>query len=720
MAAVLGSDLPQTTRQALVELLFRTYPLYVDRPSRRAVQQCLRSLLSAPVHAEEVKQLSQRLQVESSRSGLAPESAFVLVEWCTILLQLLRDDTAVPLTNVLDIIAAHARALEICLAGKPKPSVIQSAVRVTRRALRAVFSSEVRGADAVRESVARLTSDSASGQKNAPFLGVICGVCARLATRRPVLEECRKSILVFYVKELVGSRTPPPQHIAHGLSDFFASFVTYDDIVAELLPPLEKAILRAPEVVLSGLIPALCSSVPETIDLSEVVYSRLLKHLLSSMKSNNAKIRQGAAESFEALLSRCRTESWLFKIATEVVGPLKTQKITSAEQRAVFAQVLCAMPAFVDLSREIVQALVPAFAKESNEIALEHELNAFCKHLRLLIRSRIKPSDEVLSAIAKGSSDKKIPFRKLWQLQVGEVLWDAELSDLSAPEIESLVGKFMGKMKDLFNEVAANPLPSAQSGALSTAYTFAALSQRLASVSESQKPVWNDAVSQMMQLSPKPSFCLNPRAYSKLTGQAEVLWAVRALTAAAATPTFESADHAVKNAWAQAFIYAITCAGLPTNIREAASRSLSEVCLRNPASLGITVVNALWSWILSFRTSEKESAATSAGPGSVHHLHLVLRAVCPPASDLSDPDEALPTLRLLLVRVLVLARTELIPNASWISLCLRTGVDPGSLVTEHADQCMNEITSVLNVGRSHMFCWPVHGRFVSACELTRN
>lgn len=588
---------------------------------------------------------------------------------------------------------ADAKALEVCLARSPKPGVKQSALRVTRRALRAAFTSASWGDDAVRESVSRLTSDSASGLKAAPFLGVISGVCARLPTKKPVLEESKRLILEFYAKEVVSSRTAVPTHVADGLTDFFCSFVNYEDIESVLVPALEKAILRSPEAVLSGLIPSLCSSLSVEVDLSEILYSRLLKHLLSSMKSNNATIRQGAAQSFESLLSRCKTESWLRKITSDTIGALKS--ITNHDQRAAHAQALSAILPSVNLSRELVQGFVPVLAKESNEVALEQEIKAFSKHLAHLLQSSVSTSDDVANAIVKGSSDKRIPFRKLWQLSVGEVLWNCDQEVLTSQEVKPVVGKFMDQMKELFNEVASNPLPSAQGGSLSTAYVYMTLLERMPA-QYSGEATWEDTVSQSMVLSPKPSFLLNPRAYSKLTSQAEVQWVVRGLTAVASGSKFDSAEDTSKVAWAQAFIFAITATGLPTYFREQAAHALSDAHLKKPEMIGRIVIDGLWTWMLASRTAEKESAAVSAGPASETHLHQVAKAICPPATRLKESG-GFSGLKTELVELLILCRPEMIPNVSWISLCLRTGTDPGDLVRELPDKCMRQLTSVLEV-----------------------
>lgn len=604
----------------------------------------------------------------------------------------MKNDSNTPLSVALDIITLDAKALDICLAGTPKSSLRQSALRVTRRALRAAFLSETWGDDIVRHSVSRLTSDSTAGQRNAPFLGVISGVCARIATKKPILEESKKLILAFYAKELVGSRTTVPAHVADGLSDFFSSFVTHEDIVSDVIPPLEKAILRAPEVVLGGLIPPLCSSLPGDVDLSETMYSRLLKHLLSSMKSNNATVRQGAVQSFESLLSRCQPGNWLAKIANDVLGPLKS--ITSPEQRAAYAQALSAVLPSVDLSKDVVQGLVPVFSKESNEIALEQEMKAFCKHLECLLRSLVKVSDDVVNAIVKGSSDKRISFRKLWQLNVGGVLWNIDPKALISPEIQPLVTKFISKMRELFDEVASNPLPSAQGGSLPTAYIYLALFERTAQ--DSEKAALEDTVTQSMSLNPKPSFLLNPRAYCKLVSEAEVQWFVRSLAAVVSGSKFESAGNSSKVAWAHAFIYAITASELPTYFREQAVHALLDVRLKKPEAIGRVAIDSLWTWMLAFRSSEKESAPVLAGPDSEKHLHLVTRALCPPASRLQEPG-CLPSLLDELVELLVLCRPEMIPNVSWITLCLRTGTDPGNLVRGLPDKCMAQLTHVLEV-----------------------
>ncbi|KAL1855477.1 translational activator of GCN4 [Paecilomyces lecythidis] len=688
-----GAVFAQPLQIPLLELLFRTYPLYVDRPSRQAVQQCLRAILRAPIKVDELKYLIQKLLKESSKLTLAPSSAFVLVEWCSVILQFFRDDPNIPLSMILDILSADARLLEVCLGGTPRAAVRQSAIRVTRRALRAIFSSELRGTDAIQEIVTRLTTTSTGAQKNAPFLGVVSGVTARLQSRKNVMEEQKKKVLTFYAKEILGSRTLVPAHIASGLSDFFTSFVTYEDLTSDVLPTLEKAILRSPEVVLGGLVPPLCSSIPEEIDLSEVFYSRLLKPLLSSLKSTNPAIRQGASLSFASFISKCKTESWLGKVTSEIVGPLKTQKITNADQRAVHAEVLSSIPCFVDISQEIVRGLVPVFSKESNEPALEKEIEAFCKHLEFLIRSKVTISDDVISTLVKGSADKRVPFKKLWQLNVAGLLWSMDDGVLLDSQNQSLISQFVGKLKDTFNDAVSNPLPAAQSGSVAGAYAFIALSGRFKD-KEDTASSWANIVKQSMTLTPKPSFVLNPKVYSKLVTLGDFQWETRALASLATEQGFIQADPVARNSWAQAFLYAITGTEVSAKAREEASNVLSDVFLKNPTAIGNAVIDALWSWIASSINGEKESAAVLAGPNSVKSLHLVVKAICPRLSDWQKTGntEVETALKGQLIELIVLCRSELVLGVSWIDLCLRAGIDPGNLVREHTDDFIKQLT----------------------------
>ncbi|EEA25943.1 hypothetical protein EYB25_003176 [Talaromyces marneffei] len=687
-----GDVLSEENSKPILDLLIQTYPLYVDRNSRLAVQQCLRTILKS-ITERDTKYLAARLQKECAKPSLSAASAFVLVEWCCILLQHLSNIEA-PIGAVLDVISANANVLELCLGETSRPTVRQSALRITRRALRAIFTSRSLGEDAIRESVSKLTTGT-SAQKNAPFIGVISGVCARLAARKDVLAGLKKSILVFYTKEILGSRSQVPPHIANGLSDFFASFVTYDDVLADIVPTLEKSVLRSPEIILNGIIPPLCSSLSAEIDLSEPVNARLSKPLLSSLKSTNAIIRQGATQSFQALISKCKTEEPLLKVANEILGPLKTGKISNADQRASHADVLSAIPCYKTISLEVVTHLVTVGAKESSEIALLSEVKAICKHLAYLIDSEVSVKDETIAAIAKASADKRVPFRRLWQLHIADLFWNTDLGKLTSPLSQKLIESVLTKVKDSFTESVANPLPSAQSGLVSAAYGYISLCGLLKDSQATAKSEWKTIIQQSASMTPKPSFLLNPKVYSKLTTEEDFRWKVRALATVANGSMLRTYDAASKGAWGQAFIFTIASPSVPRKIKDEACQALTKVYLDDATTVGSVIVNALWAWVLALSVADKESGAVAAGHGSRDLLHFVVKAICPSASG-SEPfsDDVQTALKDQMIRLLVLCRQELIPRVSWIDLCLKTGLDPGKLVSDHSEDSIQQLIQV--------------------------
>ncbi|PGH08884.1 hypothetical protein GX51_00941 [Blastomyces parvus] len=694
-----GSHIPQNLFRPIVKLLFRTYPFYVDRASRQAVQKCLRSLFRIPTANPDLQYFIQELKKESSKSTVAATNAFVLAEWCSLLLQLLSelpDSTQ----SILEVLFADAKVVEICLRAKTKGSVKHSAVIVTRRALRAVVSPEGNGEEILRQAIPLLTSDAVSGSRNAPFLGIVAGVSDRIPNRKPILEDLKTGILQYYAKEIIGSRTVLPSHIVGGLHDFFISFVTAEDLQVNVWPSLEKAILRAPEIVLSGLIPSLASSIRPEVDIAEIFFTRFCKPLLTNIKTTNPTIRNGAVKAFESLVSRCKAEQWLLKVVEEVVAPLKTQKITNAEQRGLQAQVLSAIPPSTHVSQLVLGGLAAVLSREASEIALETEIKAFCRHFSYLIRVAAPIGKEILSAIAKGCSEKRIAFRKLWLVNIGQLLFDIDVEQLFGSNLTTdFLHPVVARLLETSDDIAANPLPSIQSGAITVAFVLTALSSRLDNRKDDEGNLllsYDNIAQQALSISPKPSFLLNPKIYTKLASTEDFLWIIRALSIVSGSKAFQAGDSATRDSWGQAFIYVICSSNTPPKVREHAVSALKQCYCGNPALVGTTVITAVWGWLHALDTANKDSAALSAGTGN-ENLHLVIKAInLSPSEQNPDGSISKEILKSQLVELLVSCRPQLIPGTQWIDVILKTGIDPGELVCEKYEECMSQILKAID------------------------
>ena len=280
---------------------------------------------------------------------------------------------------------AAARLLDKCEDKAVRGGVQDSALTLARRGLRDVFKTAQVGGKALHLALQDVASSSDANAAHGPYLGVIAGVSARLPEIMDQLESSKKQILDFYVKCMIGSKTPMPFHESMGLRDFFVDFVTAQNMDEIVVPAIEKAILRSPEAILQGPIEALALCLPPTLDISGSVSGKLVKPLLSAMNSTNVTIRDGAGKALSALVGRGGSSDALQKICAELGSTMKASKAGSFELRGILAEVLLKVAPESKTSVVVAHSLVPAASKEANESALKKELAALAPHLRIVI-----------------------------------------------------------------------------------------------------------------------------------------------------------------------------------------------------------------------------------------------------------------------------------------------------------------------------------------------
>ena len=634
---------------------------------------------------------------EATKPGLSPSSAFVLVEWCSLALQVCATDKKRWDTQGLDFISADAQLLELCASQDTRGSVKNSALVVTRRALRKVFKTAELGGDAVKAIVIQLAQKNYLAYKNAVLLGTVADVCVRLADVRPILETLKAHFFSFWVHEVIGSKTIIPRHIATAFHDFFYGFTTIDDLQSEIVPALEKALLRAPEVVLNDLVTPMVGALSTHIDLSKIVANRLLKPLLSNIKSTNADIRNGACSAFIELIGRCHDKELLEKIGREILNPLTTSKIASADQRVIHARMLSSMSFHETLSTVICEGIANVIMKEPNEAAAAADGNALVRHLALLISHQSPLADKCVPVFVKGLDDKRPGFRRMWALKSGDLLWQILQTDSQGPQAIDAAKAIIPKLLDLFREVAANPLPATQSGLVIAGFVVASLYghlERMASLKNALQKA--NIVQQTLAVGAKPSFLLNPKVYTKLSNQEDLTWLVRSTFGFSTEVLLKAQSSGVTEAWAQTLLFTTMASNVPYNTQLEAMKQLTRIYKQHPAETSKLVIKGLWNWYWNVENGVKESAAFAAHTG-LQRCSLVLRCICLPPSDAHGEDHAATAevLQMQLIDMLVLCRPEVLPKANWIELCLRVGQDPGSLVKAHSTRCIEKVNDIL-------------------------
>lgn len=641
------------------------------------------------------------LHAEASKSSIAASDAFVLTEWFSILLQEC-SGTEYWASWGQNIISSDAKVLELCQGPTSKPNIRQSALVVTRRAFRKVISYQDSREASINDAVLRLSAKSTQPNAgNAIMLGVIAGVCARKPEAKVILEGKKLEYYSFYTREIIGSRTVVPMHIANGLHDFFISFTTADDLAKNIIPSLEKALLRAPEVVLNDLVTPLVKSLPDCIDLSSILQKSLLKPLLSNVKSSNISIRHGALSAFKAAIPRCHEDAALDQIADEILNPLKSGKIPAADHRALHSEMLKALPVSDRLAIKVLPAVAAVAAKEANEGALGAEISVLSQYTIWCLANGIKLPKLVIDVFAKGVSDKKATLRRLWTLRLGDILWAQENSTLETSNAIELAEASLPPFVELFNEVISNPLAAAQSGLVVSAYVLTALTPtKLALMHSSKVDIAlkkAQIIQQALVFEPKPSFLLNHRVYSKLANDDEFMWLIRALSATSDEAAKLEPESGVAIAWSQAVISCICSASIQPSMRRLCVDALSQAYARLPQEISSMIIAGLWRWVRFLEAGEKDCAA-AASKTEKGNLHLVTRAICLSSAETSRLGANIDSVvrEQQMVKMLVLARPELLPGINWIDLCLRVGVDPGHLARQYTGALIQQVLDITN------------------------
>lgn len=607
----------------------------------------------------------------------------------------------------LQVLESHARVLELCVGESPRSNIKSSALLVTWRGLRKAFSSPDTRKGVIEGAIQKLCSKgSQPSAKNAVMLGAIAGTCARKPDRSkgsagsPSMKECfenkKSEYYTFYVREVIGSRTSVPTHISSALGDFFKAFATKEDIEKDIIPALEKALLRAPEIVLNDLVTPLFHSLPDSIDLTNVLKNNLLKALLSNIKSTNAAIRQGALSAFRAAAIKCHDVEGISEIAEEIITPLKTGKLPSADLRAHHAEMLALLPVSRASATKISSVIATVVGKEANEAALTSETLVLLHYARWGVQNGLDLDKQVIDAFTKGISDKKAPIKRLWTMRLGELFWVTEGDEVLQARLSKLAEAAIPALMNTWQEAISNPLAAAQSGLVTNAFVLIAIAHaKLARLSNSKVDAAlkkAQIVKQALVMEPKPSFLLNQRIYGKLTSEDDFNWLIRALASTSDDIIAIDPSSPGTIAWSQAIIFCICSSTVKPDVRKEAAKVLSRLYLKHSSAISRILVCGLWRWRDSVESGDKDSAAVFAKTEN-NNIHHVVRSICLSPAEINERNAKVEMSARMeqMTLLLVLSRPELLPRVSWIQLCLKVEVDPGNLARESGDALVQQI-----------------------------
>lgn len=689
-------ETPVDQHTDLVTFLLRTYSFYVDRQSRQAVQRCLSASLSGSNARNNFPIIATFLQNEIAKPVIAPSSIYTLLQWCSLALQQIARTPELWHLQGIKVTRALGVCLEKFLGVGAKESRTHSAHVTTRRALRSLCKSEDLCDRVLRQIVLDLTSEESSlGPRNAPLLGVLAGVATRIPDVRSIIMDQVPLYHAFYTREIIGSRTPLPDHVVNGLKDFFLNFEALDAFQRDVVPAIEKTLLRAPEIVLQNMIPCLAGSLPLSLDLSTPLRRHLLKPLLSSAKSSNPTIREGALKAFEACVERSKNDEDLSAISDEVLKSAKDAK--PADQRTILTSMLASAHASCSVASKVVNGITPLISKEANEGALRGEATAVGRHVYYQLSDSQEVDQAVIKLFTQGLQDKKVSVRRIWALEAAELLWPF-VGKPTSPSVTSFAQNVFASMISTWDEALANPVPAVQSGAATIAFILFAFSLSNKESGPPLAPVLDKITPRNTSKSSndKLSFVFNHRVYAKLSSEVDLRWFVRAL--AASGTHVEELPIESGLSWALSIIFAIVSHSVKATVRIEACNVLTSCYMNAQKHVSDVLVRGLWLWLQHIYQEERDSPATSAQAG-LERLNVVVRCICVPKERF--PHCNVSSSNHQMIALLVLCRTPLIPRTKWIELCLRVGIDPRDLVAAEPEYCLREIEDRTSVRTCH-------------------
>ncbi|KAM3583875.1 translational activator of GCN4 [Umbelopsis sp. WA50703] len=718
-------DLPEEALPGLLHLVFLTYTRYQDRESRLTVLEVLKELnkwnaaVFQPTMATALTREVERTNKQAPDGTFTTAAAhrFTLLTWVNLLLSLTFKDTddIKSSENVSKLTKSQAILLS-GLAEEKRKGIRNSAFSDTRRCIR-------QNASFIPALIDILVGDATTitpSYRNTVLVGTVVDCALRLKGKKidgkAMVEQKKADLIQFYLQSVISSKTAVPTSAMVALNDFVRNNVTEADFEKNLMPVLEKMMLRAPELVLRDLahmMPAL------SFDPSAVFAKKLVEPLLNHMRSTSASSRTDAVLLWQALCRICHDESHLSTICTNAGKVLTSGKVTSWEHRVLVYQSLASLSAsgLPEVSQKAIEVYLTMVAKESNEQALSVAIQGLGNHISVLTSSAEVLSkyhqaiDKSLKSMATGLASTKALARKAWAMALGQIVVSApQRGEHLAPVLPPLLTALFSTFKKIADKPLAfkdGPLEAYILIAIVSGYisSWATVPANIATLLKNEK-----YPNSILACNTKPSFFLLDRVYTKAITADEGRWFVLSLESVLTNTSLESLEkNGAVNSVAQAIIWAITSQP-EHSVRREAYDATKRLAQKVPEKSSEIIRTGLNTWLRDIENQTKDSVAfTSLNSQDLiveekaYRLSRVLTAISS-----FDPSLDIVIKERELMKSFILSHHQYIvsPNDkyNWITLLQRASVNPGSVVENHVDILREMISSNLaDINQSKLF-----------------
>lgn len=453
-------------------ILLKTFTIYCDPESKKVVKEIFKEiLLIEPQLLEKYTQFILH-QTNKNVGSRAVVDYMNLLEWVNLFIEFVSYDKEkfkkyIP--KLLEALCYVGTCVEVSLAtNEPNKKSIternQHLVRLHKYLLQTTKKTFVQCFKSTEDPVSYATDivqfildeyvkNKLSITGIVVVMGALTSSILQLSQSHPALynllkENYCEKYSKFIAKEVILSKTPPSTSCQElFLSPFIKEFLTEDTFKNEILPNIEKANLRSPELgfAITNEIYAAIDS--QKVDLLNIfISSKLITQTFSSLKSSKETVRKITLESLYTLLSTISSGNTkredLSKFIDEIFKNIKSN--LNADYKALASKILFQIPKFsAEVSEKVALNLSNYILKESNENALMLMLDAFYTHYFSIQKSL----PEINKTIENGFKEKKPVLRKIW------LIGYLKNSESTCPE---LLENFEVQSFEFFSEVLAH------------------------------------------------------------------------------------------------------------------------------------------------------------------------------------------------------------------------------------------------------------------------
>lgn len=382
------------------ELLLKSYNVYQDSASRTAVMEALTQFLKS----SDFEKAFVKFVNHAAHSRMALTDTLTLIQWTV-------------LTSNSDIVEAQASLL--CNAAERSSKlhglrIYKSVIANVKQSLLEYDPRNV--ADLVTKACAQ------PAEKGLIYIGVLAEAAYDLQPVKPAFfsaldtEDNRKKIIALLVNALSGKTAiAEPSLVLFGR--YLTHIVPCVQFVGDVLPSLEKAILRSSEV---GLATGVALFKGCNYDMSEhLPSSKLFTHIVNGLKSTKENVRSVALELF-TLVVKSDVSQTLF---TALKGT------SNADAKLAIAKAIERIPHTKEPS--FLSGLAALVSKEPNEPVLEALVSAY-------VSSWADMKSDDFATIKSGLESVKWPVKRVWFTALAIQFGPSDMGDRLAPISENL------------------------------------------------------------------------------------------------------------------------------------------------------------------------------------------------------------------------------------------------------------------------------------------